>query len=130
MIAAVPIAVSLAAPASATADPAPPFIDHATWADFDGPTGLRVYPTVAGRVAASQLTKPIWEADEAWDEVLMLAPGADTAGMRAQFVCHWRFAEIAEPGKTSWNLEPWRPVVDDQAMVDAGCNPGGGEEPS
>ena len=39
-------------------------------------------------------------------------------------------AEIAEPGKTSWNLEPWRPVVDDQAMVDAGCNPGGGEEPS
>ena len=50
--------------------------------------------------------------------------------MRAQFVCHWRFAEIAEPGKTSWNLEPWRPVVDDQAMVDAGCNPGGGEEPS
>ena len=24
-------------------------------------------------------------------------------------MCHWQFAEFAEPGKTSWNLEPWRP---------------------
>ncbi len=116
--------MGLAAPASANSDPAPPFIDHATWVDFDGLARLRVYPTVAGRVASSRLNKPPWEADEAWGEVLTLAPGADTAGMRAQFVCHWRFAEIAQPGKTSWNLEPWRPVVGGQAMVDAELQPG------
>nr|WP_257786930.1 DUF2599 domain-containing protein [Mycobacterium intracellulare] len=61
-------------------------------------------------------------------EVLALAPDADTPGMRAQFLCHWQFAELARPGKTSWNLEPWRPVVDDAEMVASDCNPGGGEE--
>ena len=40
-----------------------------------------------------------------------------------------QFAEIAQPGKTSWNLEPWRPVVDDSEMVASGCNPGAAEEP-
>ena len=57
--------------------------------------------------------------------MLAQAPGADTPGMRAQFDCHWQYAEFAEPGKRSWNLEPWRPVVDYQTMIDAGCNPGG-----
>ena len=47
--------------------------------------------------------------------------------MRAQFLCHWNFAEFAEPGKTSWDLEPWRPAVDDSQMLLAGCNPGGAE---
>ena len=50
--------------------------------------------------------------------------------MRAQFVCHWEFAEAARPGKISWNLEPWRPVVDAATMIATGCNPGGPEEPS
>jgi hypothetical protein len=66
--------------------------------------------------------------EQAWREVLALAAGADTAGMRAQFVCHWNFAEFAEPGKTSWDLEPWRPAVTGSTMVLAGCNPGGAEE--
>jgi hypothetical protein len=61
--------------------------------------------------------------------VLALAPEADLPGMRDQFVCHFRFAEVAQPGKTSWNLEPWRPVVDDQTMTATGCNPGGLVEP-
>jgi hypothetical protein len=56
--------------------------------------------------------------------VLALAPDAATPGMRAQFICHWEYAELAQPGKTSWDLEPWRPVVDDQQMFNAGCNPG------
>jgi hypothetical protein len=49
--------------------------------------------------------------------------------MHAQFACHWQFAEVVQPGKTSWNLEPWRPVVDDADMVASRCNPGGQEEP-
>ncbi len=108
----------------------PPFIDHTEWAHwgYQNLTSLRVYPTPSGRVAARQPGTAA-AADEAWAEVLAASPDADTAGMRAQFVCHWQFAEIAEPGKTSWNLEPWRPVVDESQMVASGCNPGGSGEP-
>ncbi len=91
-------------------------------------SSLRVYPTVSGRVAAAQLGTNA-QADEAWGEVLTLSPDADIPGMKAQFLCHWHYAEFAQPGKTSWNLEPWRPEVGDDAMAAAGCNPGGTEEP-
>ena len=127
-------AVLGAAPAVADPDagvsstaPSPPFVDHTQWVHWGRLTSLRVYPTAAGRLASRQVGTNA--ADEAWAEVLRLSPDADTAGMRAQFICHWQFAEIAQPGKTSWNLEPWRPVVDDSEMVASGCNPGGPEEP-
>jgi Protein of unknown function (DUF2599) len=108
-------------------DPAPPFVDHTQWARWGRLTSLRVYPTPAARAAARQ-GGTTGAADEAWSEVLALSPDADTPGMRAQFICHWQFAEFAQPGKTSWNLEPWRPVVDDSEMVASGCNPGAPEE--
>jgi hypothetical protein len=88
-----------------------------------------VYPTANGRAAARRLGSSSPEADEAWSEVLAQAPQANTPGMHNQFRCHWDFAETLQPGKVSWNLEPWRPVVDDATMVSAGCNPGGGREP-
>ncbi len=94
---------------------------------YGGLATLRVYPTMAGREMAGEFAKTSAEAGEAWREVLALAPDADTPGMRAQFVCHWNFAEFAQPGKTSWDLEPWRPAVDDNTMVLTGCNPGGTE---
>jgi hypothetical protein len=124
-----PATLSLAAPAAAAPDPVPPFIDHVQWVHWGDLSSLRVYPTPAGRNAAAQLLKPPSEIDEAWGEVLAQAPDADLPGMREQFVCHFRFAEFAEPGKTSWNLEPFRPVVDDNTMTATGCNPGGLEEP-
>lgn len=86
-----------------------------------------MYPTAAGREVAGDFGKTAAQTEEAWGEVLVLAPGADTPGMRAQFLCHWNFAEFAAPGKTSWDLEPWRPPVDDGVMMLAGCNPGGAE---
>ncbi len=107
--------------------PSPPFIDHTDWAQWRGLSSLRVFPTASGRMAARE-PRTAALADEAWAEVLALSPDADTPGMRAQFICHWQFAEFAEPGKTSWNLELWRPVVDDADMVASGCNPGGPEE--
>jgi Protein of unknown function (DUF2599) len=108
----------------------PPFVDHTEWAHWNQLSSLRVYPTATGRAAALRLGSSSPEADEAWSEVLAQAPQADTPGMRSQFRCHWDFAEALQPGKVSWNLEPWRPVVDDATMVSAGCNPGGGREPS
>jgi hypothetical protein len=115
-------------PASADPIPGPPYVGHADWVHWGDLSSLRVYPTLAGRQAAGQVNTRAQGA-EAWTEVLTLSPDANIPGMREQFMCHWQFAELAQPGKTSWNLEPWRPVVDDNAMVAAGCNPGGTEEP-
>lgn len=130
VIATAAVTLPLVFAAHATADPppvpGPPYVDHVEWAKWGDLSSLRVYPTPAARAAAGQLGP---QADEAWTEVLTLSPDADLPGMRAQFSCHWQFAEFAEPGKVSWNLEPWRPVVPDSEMVAAGCNPGGTEEP-
>jgi hypothetical protein len=134
------VALSGAAPASADPDASgagaprdpgsypPPFVDHVVWTQWNQLPSLRVYPTPSGRAAAKTLGSAGPDADEAWSEVLALAPDAGSPGMREQFLCHWEFAEVLQPGKTSWNLEPWRPVVDDTTMVGSGCNPGGPEE--
>src|ERR1700734_552429 len=106
--------------ASASAEPGPstlayppPFIDHAEGTQWHQLPSLRVYPTRSGRDAARQLGSSTPAADEAWAEVLALAPNAGTPGMRQQFQCHWELAE----------------VVDAPTMVGSGCNPGGGREP-
>jgi Protein of unknown function (DUF2599) len=117
-----------AAGASAPSYP-PPFVDHVFWTQWNQLPSLRVYPTPSGRAAAKALGSVGPDADEAWSEVLALAPDAGSPGMREQFLCHWELAEVFQPGKPSWNLEPWRPVVDDTTMVGSGCNPGGGREP-
>ena len=113
-------------PAPAAAEVA--LIDHTEWVSDGGRPSLQVYPTPAGRALAARLDNAA--GDAAWRQVLADAPGADTPGMAAQFRCHWDYAEFARPGKTSWNLEPWRPVVDEVTMLDSGCNPGGPEEAS
>lgn len=103
------------------------FIERVAWVGYHGLATLRVYPTAAGRDVAGDPGKTSAEISQAWSEVLALAPDADTPGMREQFRCHWNFAEFAAPGKKSWDLEPWRPAVDEGAMVLSGCNPGGAE---
>jgi hypothetical protein len=100
------------------------YIARTEWVQVGGRASLRVYPTETGREASGGL----FAADAAWAQVLALNPDADTAGMRDQFVCHWRFAELVEPGKASWNLEPWRPVVNGATMIETRCNPGAAEE--
>ncbi len=120
LVAALGSTIAVAGPAHADAPP-PPYIDHTQWVHWAELSSLRVYPTPAGRLASTESVNP----DEAWSEVLADAPDADLPGMRDQFVCHWEVAEAAEPGKTSWNLEPWRPVVSMTMMLEAGCNPGG-----
>ncbi len=126
--AAIPLTIGLtnSAIAPAHADSAaPPYIDRTEWAKWGDLSSLRVYPTPSGRAATKQFISP----DEAWSEVLVAAPDADLPGMREQFVCHWHLAEFGEPGKTSWNLEPWRPLVTAEEMLTSGCNPGGTLEP-
>ena len=124
-VCAVPFAPAPAAHAGDGPPPPPPYIDHTEWAHWADLSSLRVYPTPAGREASTDFVS----ADEAWAEVLAAAPDADQPGMRDQFVCHWQLAEFAQPGKISWNLEPWRPVVSYSQMLASGCNPGNVEEP-
>ncbi|CAN3126918.1 DUF2599 domain-containing protein [Mycobacterium sp. smrl_JER01] len=120
----VPVPAAQATPVS----PAPPYIERAVWAKWGDLSSLRVYPTAsARRISGHAGTQPLAEA--AWVEVLALSPDAAIPGMREQFMCHWNFAEFAQPGKTSWNLEPWRPEVGPDEMMATRCNPGGTEEP-
>ncbi|WP_135458505.1 DUF2599 domain-containing protein [Mycobacterium sp. DL99] len=127
-------AIALGAPLTsapvAAADPGVDhvYVDHVEWAKWGDMSSLRVYPTDAARALTHQ-PGSVAQADQAWAEVLALSRDADLPGMREQFVCHWTFAELAEPGKTSWNLEPWRPEVSPEVMLASGCNPGGSEEP-
>jgi Protein of unknown function (DUF2599) len=127
IIAALSAASVLLAPA-ATAEPVPAYVDHTEWVQWGDLKSLRVYPTAIGRAEAGTPGTQA-QQNQAWAEVLSMSPEADIPGMQSQFNCHWQFAEFAHPGKTSWNLEPWRPVVTDAELVAAGCNPGGSEEP-
>ena len=127
-MAAATVPLALAPVASADAVPGPPYVDHVQWAKWGDMSSLRVYPTGAARQASQDSGSDV-QAAEAWAEVLTLSPDADTPGMRDQFMCHWELAELAEPGKVSWNLEPWRNKVSDEEMVESHCNPGGTEEP-
>ncbi len=122
------LGLAAAVPAGADPDVGPPYIADAHWVHYGDLSSLRVYPTPAGRHEAG-IPGTDAQGAEAWHEVLALSPEASSPGMREQFMCHWDFAELFEPGKASWNLEPWRPQVDDQQMIAAGCNPGGSEEP-
>jgi hypothetical protein len=125
---AVTVSLALAPFAAADPVPGPPYVDHVQWAKWGDMSSLRVYPTEAARQASLEPGTRA-QADEAWAEVLTLSPDANSPGMKAQFVCHWRYAEFAQPGKVSWNIEPWRNEVSDEDMVAAACNPGGTEEP-
>ncbi|MBJ7290783.1 MAG: DUF2599 domain-containing protein [Williamsia sp.] len=101
----------------------PPFIERTTWVETPLGRSLQVVPTASGRRAQGA-----GDEDVAWKEVVAADATADSPGMEMQFQCHWTFARVLQPDKPSWNLEPWRPVVTDQEMVDARCNPGGAEE--
>jgi hypothetical protein len=127
-MAAVTAPLLLAPVAAADPAPPPPYVDHVQWAKWGDMSSLRVYPTEAARQASLDPGTD-GQASEAWAEVLTLSPDADIPGMQAQFLCHWHYAELIEPGKVSWNLEPWRNEVSEEQMIAAGCNPGGTEEP-
>jgi hypothetical protein len=121
-----PTTTSTTTPPTSTTSPTPtavpPFVARVQWVRGSGGRSLQIFPTASGRAAQGAL-----DDDEAWGEVIRRAPDADQPGMRAQFDCHWTFARFVDPDKSSWNIEPWRPVVTDRQMAEARCNPGAPE---
>jgi hypothetical protein len=136
--AAVAAAAALWVP-SAHADPPPPrppgspqYIDHTVWEYHPGPGGeratLRIYPTSWGWGSAGMFSNGA-QLYDAWAELLQHAPDANTLTMQHQFFCHWQQNAFTNPGKVgTWNLEPWRPVVSNTMLFNAGCNPGGPDD--
>lgn len=108
--------------AGGTTGATPPYVAQARWVNATRGRSLHIFPTAAGRDARGGTAQ-----DEAWAEVVRLAPDAAQPGMRTQFDCHWVYARLLDPAKVSWNIEPWRPIVSDSQMVQTGCNPAGAE---
>jgi hypothetical protein len=129
----VTVVAALTAP-PAHSDPAsrPPdawqYIDHVEWVHNGDRSTLRVFPTYLGWLYAGVFTNGAQSYD-AWNELLELAPDANSQTMLNQFLCYWQMASFTNPGKIgSWNLAPWRPIVTSTIMVTSGCKPGGPDD--
>ncbi|NMR19701.1 DUF2599 domain-containing protein [Cellulomonas fimi] len=88
-------------------------VESLSWGEREGGRSLAVDPTDWARAAGPAVQEATWAA------VVAAEPEADTAGMRAQFLCH----ALGARDKETWNLEPWRPEVDSLEMLAARCNP-------
>ena len=88
-------------------------VESATWGEAEGGRSLGVVASAWARV------RSLAAQDGLWTQVVDQAPDADVPGMQDQLECH----ELGAPDKASWNLEPWRPVVDGIDMIAARCNP-------
>lgn len=88
-------------------------VDSAVWGQAEGGRSLAVSPSGWARVGSLAAQEGLWA------QVVSHAPDADTPGMQAQLECH----ELGAPDKETWNLEPWRPVVDSLEMIKDRCNP-------
>lgn len=80
-------------------------------------TTLQVFPTDCGRNA------PIAARWAALAEVQTKTPGTreDSSSMKDQLLCHFD-ARIYDPGKTSWNIDTFRPYILYTRLVLARCN--------
>ncbi len=90
-------------------------IASASWVRRGGQRSLAVEPSAQLRANAS-----LGLGEEAWRQLMVAVPTANTAGMREQFVCHVLFAST----KARFYLEPWRPARSLAATILEGCNPG------
>lgn len=88
-------------------------IESATWGENEGGRSLAVDPTDWARHAGEA------GVDLIRTQLVAAEPGADSATMGDQLVCH----AMGAPDKSTWNLEPWRPDVGLILTATAQCNP-------
>lgn len=79
----------------------------------EGGKSLQVSPTYFGRLSGEVAMT------YAAQELKTLRPETATGPMEKQLRCHL----IGARGKTTWNLEPWRPDVSEVEYLLARCNP-------
>lgn len=86
----------------------------ATWADdVEGGRSLQVDPTAFGRSGSAAALAAVRT------ELVAAHVEAGTTVMDHQLRCH----ALGAPGKSTWNLEPWRPEVGYLDYLLARCNP-------
>lgn len=126
------VAAATAAQAQADAKRCKPYIKESKWIQRDDPVlgagiwSLSITPTDCGRAIGPDETDRMYAElynkhsnDPQWRQY------ADNFGsMRRQFVCH--LANSNARKKAEWNLEPVRPYVSHEAMLNLSspCNPG------
>ncbi|BBP69307.1 hypothetical protein PHLH6_13110 [Pseudomonas sp. Seg1] len=123
-------AIDLTAAGGAQPTPAPPaqkYIAEAVWIERYDPGSkrnewsLKIMPTAQGKAIQASDQEALYKelfalrgADSQWRD------NEKSAGsMRGQLSCLIQ----NYPGKTEWNLEPFRPNVSAQESARAGCNP-------
>ncbi|WP_277760941.1 DUF2599 domain-containing protein [Pseudomonas sp. A34-9] len=123
-------AIDLTAAGGAQPTPAPPaqkYIAEAVWIERYDPGSkrnewsLKITPTAQGKAIQASDQEALYKelfalrgADSQWRD------NEKSAGsMRGQLSCLIQ----NYPGKTEWNLEPFRPNVSAQESAKAGCNP-------
>lgn len=100
--------------ASPSANATPKLIASVRITTENGTPRYHVRPTRAGRKAVGN-----W-LDEAWKQAVRKGV-PDRSGLRQQFMCHP--LSIVARGKSTWDLESWRPTVGLGNTMLAGCNP-------
>ena len=109
------------------------FIDHV---EVDTTNNrIKVFPSAIGRIEAVVTKIPTITSyntymvarELAWNEVVAMAPQANTQAMKNQFMCHWDIVStIPRNGyinKESWNLDSDRPDAGYWNTVLNSCNP-------
>lgn len=85
----------------------------AVWTEAEGGRSLEVTPSAWAR------TGTLGAQQALWSQLVADQPDAGTPTMHEQLLCH----VLGAAGKSTWNLEPWRPQVDALTMLRTRCNP-------
>lgn len=100
-------------------------INSATWVHHTEGFTLEVTPTTWARSFAGQYMIGVYDWSELYSKYKDKGLNTNLNGMRDQLICHQVFVAVRYPGKSTWNLDEWRPDVGYVQTVNASCNPGG-----
>ncbi|WP_245993465.1 DUF2599 domain-containing protein [Xylanimonas allomyrinae] len=100
-------------------------ISSASWTKYAEGRTLKVTPTGWSRANAGSYLAGVSGWDELYSKYKNSGLNTNLDGMRDQYICHQQIVALRSPGKSTWNLDEWRPDVSYVQTVNSSCNPGG-----